>query len=435
MIERYTTEEMGALFNDVSRMATWLDVEVAVVRALANAGVIDSVDANIVEATQPTIDEAFVEQVLEREAITHHDVAAFVDTVQSSMGNDSARFIHYGLTSSDVVDTAQCVTLVKAMDIILAEVEKLDTALLAQANQYRDAIMVGRTHGIHAEPTTFGTKVALWLLQIRRDTTRLREAREVIRVGKLSGAVGTYSNIEPEVEAKVCELLGLDPVPATQVIARDRHAQMLYAVTSLAATIEQIGLEIRHLQRTEVSEVFEPFAKGKQKGSSAMPHKRNPVKCEQLCGLARVLRGNLVAGIEDIALWHERDISHSSVERIILADSLTLAHYMTRSMAKIVAGLEVDTARMTENIEASFGVVYSQTVLLTLIDSGLTRDEAYRIVQELAQRAFAERISLRELCEKDERVTTALSQEVREQCFDPARLVKHTDVVFSKINS
>lgn len=435
MIERYTTSEMGELFNDVNRMATWLDVEVAVVRALANAGAIDSVDANIVEATRPTIDEAFVERVKEREEITHHDVAAFVDTVQSTMANDSARFIHYGLTSSDVVDTAQCVILVQAMDLILDEVAKLDAALLDQANTYRDAIMVGRTHGIHAEPTTFGTKLALWLLQIRRDVVRLRDAREAIRVGKLSGAVGTYSNIEPEVEAKVCELLGLEPVPATQVIARDRHAQMLYAVTTLGATIEQIALEIRHLQRTEVSEVFEPFAKGKQKGSSAMPHKRNPVKCEQLCGLARVLRGNLMAGIEDVALWHERDISHSSVERIILADSLTLAHYMTRSAAFIVGGLEVDTARMTENIEASHGVVYSQTVLLTLIDSGLSRDDAYRIVQELAQRAFAERVSLRELCEKDERVTGVLSAEVREQCFDPKRLVKHTDVIFSKINS
>lgn len=435
MIERYTTEEMGALFNDVTRMSTWLDVEVAVVRALADSGMIDAKDAETVENTRPTIDADFVVRVQEREAITHHDVAAFVDTVQSTMGNDSARYVHYGLTSSDVVDTAQCITLVKAMDLILNEVKDLDAALLMQANAYRDTIMVGRTHGIHAEPTTFGTKVALWLLQVRRDVVRLKDAREAIRVGKLSGAVGTFSNIEPEVEAKVCQLLGLVPVSATQVIARDRHAQMLYALTTLGATIEQIALEIRHLQRTEVSEVFEPFATGQQKGSSAMPHKRNPVKCEQLCGLARVLRGNLVAGVEDIALWHERDISHSSVERIILADSLALAHYMTRSMAKIVAGWEVNTARMRENIEASFGVVYSQTVLLALIDSGLTRDDAYRIVQELAQRAFAERISLRELCEKDERVTSALSPETRAECFDPARLVRHTDVVFSQINS
>ncbi len=434
MIERYTTEEMGALFNDVTRMSAWLDVEVAVVRALADSGVIEAKDADIVEKTRPVIDEDFVARVEEREAITHHDVAAFVDTVQSTMGNDSARYVHYGLTSSDVVDTAQCITLVKAMDVILNEVKDLDAALLAQANEYRDTIMVGRTHGIHAEPTTFGTKVALWLLQVRRDVVRLNDAREAIRVGKLSGAVGTFSNIEPEVEAKVCEFLGLVPVSATQVIARDRHAQMLYALTTLGATIEQIALEIRHLQRTEVSEVFEPFATGQQKGSSAMPHKRNPVKCEQLCGLARVLRGNLVAGVEDIALWHERDISHSSVERIILADSLALAHYMTRSMAKIAAGWEVNAARMRENIEASFGVVYSQTVLLALIDSGLTRDDAYRIVQELAQRAFAERISLRELCEKDERVTSVLSSEARTACFDPTRLVRHTDVVFSQIN-
>lgn len=434
MIERYTTTEMGELFNDVNRMSTWLDVEVAVVRALANAGVIDSADANTVEQTRPIVDEEFVNRVKEREAITHHDVAAFVDTVQSIMANDSARFVHYGLTSSDVVDTAQCVVLVQAMDLILSEVTKLESVLLKQANTYRDTIMVGRTHGIHAEPTTFGTKVALWLLQIKRDIERLRDARQAIRVGKLSGAVGTYSNIDPQVEANVCELLGLEPVPSTQVISRDRHAQMLYSVTTLGATIEQIALEIRHLQRTEVSEVFEPFSKGQQKGSSAMPHKRNPVKCEQLCGLARVLRGNLIAGIEDIALWHERDISHSSVERIILADSLALAHYMTRLATFIVDGLEVDSARMTENIEASHGVVYSQTILLGLIDSGLTRDEAYRIVQELSARAFAERISLRELCEKDERVTSALSAEIRQQCFDPNQLVKHTDVIFSKIN-
>jgi adenylosuccinate lyase len=435
MIERYTTAEMGELFNDVNRMQTWLDVEVAVVKALSGSGVISEADAKTVEETQPTIDTSFVQKVLEREAITHHDVAAFVDVVQSEMGNDASRFVHYGLTSSDVVDTAQSLILSKAMNLILDQAKMLDAALLECANQYRETIMVGRTHGIHAEPTTFGTKVALWLLQVRRDIVRLQDAKTAIQVGKLSGAVGTFSNIEPEVERAVCESLGLEPVPSTQVLARDRHAQMLYAVATFGATIEQIALEIRHLQRTEVSEVFEPFAKGKQKGSSAMPHKRNPVKCEQLCGLARVLRGNLIAGIEDIALWHERDISHSSVERIILADSLTLIHYMAKSATFIVSGLEVNAARMTENIEASFGVVYSQTVLLNLVESGLTRDEAYRIVQELAQRAFAERISLAELCEKDERVTNALDSEQRAQCFDPARLVRHTEVVFDQINN
>jgi len=434
MIDRYTTIEMAEIFNDVSRMRTLLEVEVAVVKALAEAGVIPQADAEVVEKTKPTIDESFVEKVNEREKITHHDLAAFVDVVQSEMGNDSARFVHYGLTSSDVVDTAQCLTLVKATDILLEEVAKLDAALLVQANKYREAIMVGRTHGIHAEPTTFGTKVALWLLQLRRDAVRLNDAREAIRVGKLSGAVGTYSNIDPEVEANVCKSLGLEPVPATQVVARDRHAQLLYALTALGTTIEQVALEIRHLQRTEVSEVFEPFAKGKQKGSSAMPHKRNPVKCEQLCGLARVLRGNLQAGLENVALWHERDISHSSVERIILADSLTLAHYMTRSLEYIVSGIEVDEQRMRENIDASFGVVFSQTVLLTLVDKGLSRDDAYRIVQELAQRAFAERVLLSELCQKDDRVTSVIDETTLNACFDPARLVQHSDVVFSKIS-
>jgi adenylosuccinate lyase len=433
VIERYTTKEMGALFNDVSRMNVWLDVEVAVVKALADAGVIDISDADTVEKTRPIIDESFVQKVLEREAITHHDVAAFVDVVQSEMGNDSARFVHYGLTSSDVVDTAQCVVLVRAMDLVLEEASKLEAALREQALLHREVIMVGRTHGIHAEPTTFGTKVALWLLQVRRDVVRLTDARNAIAVGKLSGAVGTYSNIEPDVERAVCESLGLTPVPATQVIARDRHAQMLYSLAALSTTIEQIALEIRHLQRTEVSEVYEPFAKGKQKGSSAMPHKRNPVKCEQLCGLARILRGNLVAGLENVALWHERDISHSSVERVILADSLTLVHYMTRSMTSIVSGWEVNASRMRENIDASFGVVFSQTVLLTLVEKGLSRDDAYRIVQELAQRAFADRVALRELCEKDERVTNVIDPSTLDACFDPARLVRHTDVIFSQI--
>ena len=434
VIERYTTPELGAIFSDVSRMSTWLDVEVAVADALSAVGKVSKEDIETIHKTRPTIDQNFVNDVLEREAITHHDVAAFVDTVQSKMGNDAARYIHYGLTSSDVVDTALSVLLKRSMIIILEETEKLDEALLTIANEYRHTYMVGRTHGIHAEPTTFGTKVALWLLQLRRDKVRLEDALEMISVGKLSGAVGTFSNIEPEVEQKVCEQLGLRPVSATQVIARDRHAQMLYALTSLGSTIEQMALEIRHLQRTEVSEAFEPFAKGKQKGSSAMPHKRNPVKCEQLCGLARVLRGNLTAGFENVALWHERDISHSSVERIILADSLTLAHYMTRSMTKIISGIEVDSKRMLENIDGSYGVVFSQTILLALVDGGLSRDESYRIIQELAQRAFGERVSLRELCEKDERVTSLLSQEKLDSSFDPARLVAHTEVVFGSIN-
>ena len=434
MIDRYTTPELGKLFSDVSRMSTWLDVEVAVADALGEVGKISAADIKTIHDTRPVIDEAFVEDVLEREAITHHDVAAFVDTVQAKMGNDAARYIHYGLTSSDVVDTALSLLLKQALEIIIKESDELDAALLERANEHRHTYMVGRTHGIHAEPTTFGTKVALWLLQLRRDRKRLDDALETISVGKLSGAVGTFSNIEPAVEKKVCDSLGLKPVSATQVIARDRHAQMLYALTSLGSTIEQMALEIRHLQRTEVSEAFEPFAKGKQKGSSAMPHKRNPVKCEQLCGLARVLRGNLTAGFENVALWHERDISHSSVERIILADSLTLAHYMTRSMTKIIAGMEVDSKRMLENIEASYGVVFSQTILLALVDGGLSRDDAYRIVQELAQKAFAERISLRELCEKDERVTDILDSEKLASSFDPARLVAHTEVVFDSIN-
>jgi adenylosuccinate lyase len=303
-----------------------------------------------------------------------------------------------------------------------------------RAHEFRDTAMVGRTHGIHAEPTTFGAKLALWALQIRRDLERLVRARHAIAVGKLSGAVGTYSNIDPRVEDRVCAALGLMPVPATQVIARDRHAELLYACASIGASVESFALEIRHLQRTEVGEVAEPFRAG-QKGSSAMPHKRNPVKCEQLCGLARVLRSNLQAGFEDVALWHERDISHSSVERIILPDSLLLAHYVTTTFTTVVRGMTVSPARMLENLDASYGLVFSQPVLLALVESGMSRDAAYRIVQRNAMKAWEERRSFHDLLSDDGEVTGALDDKALAACFDLGRALANIDRVFAALDA
>ena len=317
--------------------------------------------------------------------MTDHDVAAFVDVVQESIGEPEGDWIHYGLTSSDVVDTALSATLVRAADLLLVAVGNLVSVTKRRAYELAAVPTVGRTHGMHAEPTTFGTKLALACLQADRDRTRLLHAREAVRVGKLSGAVGTYSNIHPSVEQYVCDALGLQPVPATQVIARDRHAEYLYACAALGTTVEILATEIRHLQRTEVGEVEEPFATG-QKGSSAMPHKRNPITAERLTGLARVLRGYLVTGLEDVALWHERDISHSSVERIVLPDASSVAYYATTKMTRLIDGLVIHADRMRENLlEGSHGLVFSQPVLLALVASGLGRDAAYRIVQRDAR--------------------------------------------------
>jgi len=349
-------------------------------------------------------------------------VAAFVDVVQSRIGVPAANWVHYGLTSSDVVDTAQCAILARAADVLLDAVDGLIEALRARAIEFAATPTVGRTHGIHAEPTTFGAKVALWCLQADRDRQRLRAARTAVAVGKLSGAVGTYSNIDPAVEAAVCAALGLIPVPATQVIARDRHAEYLYACASIGATIELIATEIRHLQRTEVGEACEPFSAG-QKGSSSMPHKRNPIKSEQLAGQARVLRGYLQAGLEDVALWHERDISHSSVERIILPDASILAHYMLVRCTRLIQGLVVDAARMRANFDLSYGLVFSQPVLLALVAAGAGRDDAYRLVQRAAMRAWEERRPFRTILEEDPEVT--LKTEALDEAFDLDRALRN----------
>ena len=341
MIPRYSMPEMAAVFADETRFGLWLEIELLAVEAWSELGVVPAEHARACRSRAPRIDADFVRRVAGREAVTNHDVAAFVDVVQESIGPPEGSWIHYGLTSSDVTDTALSATLVRSAGLLLEAADGLVSVLKRRARELADVPIVGRTHGMHAEPTTFGVKLALACLQADRDRDRLVHAREAVRVGKLSGAVGTYSNIDPYVERYVCDALGLQPVPATQVIARDRHAEYLYVCAALGTTVETIATEIRHLQRTEVAEVEEPFAAG-QKGSSAMPHKRNPVVAERLTGLARVLRGYLIAGLEDVALWHERDISHSSVERIVLPDASMVAYYCARTLTRVIDGLVVN---------------------------------------------------------------------------------------------
>lgn len=432
MIPRYSMPEMAALFTDEARFARWLEVEILASEAWALAGVVPKEDAKAIRDRAPKVDAHFVEQVDERERITDHDVAAFVDVVQEAVGAPAGKWVHYGLTSSDVVDTALSMGLAAAADLLIEACTALVEVLKARALEFRSTPMVGRTHGIHAEPTTFGAKLALWCLQVDRDRERLRRARGAIAVGKLSGAVGTYSNIDPAIEDHVCRTLNLIPVPATQVIARDRHGEYLYACASVGATIELIATEIRHLQRTEVGEAEEGFKPG-QKGSSAMPHKRNPIKSEQLSGLSRVLRANLNAGLENVALWHERDISHSSVERIILPDSSLLAHYVLVRARELIERLVVKPDRMIENFERSYGLVFSQPVLLTLVAGGLTRDEAYRIVQEDAMLAWSQQQPFREILDADDRVTVSADQ--LDKAFDLDRSLRHVGRVFDALDT
>ncbi len=405
MIPRYSLPEMAALFTDEARLELWLEVELLAVEGWAAVGTIPRDAASAVWARAPKVTPELVVAVNERERVTDHDVAAFVDVVQDAIGPPEGAWLHYGLTSSDVVDTATCATLTRAADLLLDASGALVSVLKARALEFMDVPMPGRTHGMHAEPTTFGAKLALWCLQADRDRGRLRAARNMVAVGKLSGAVGTYSNIDPSVEAHVCAALGLTPVPATQVISRDRHAELLWACASVGATIEMMGTEIRHLARTEVGEVEEAFGSG-QKGSSSMPHKRNPILSERLSGLARVLRGYLGAGLEDVALWHERDISHSSVERVVLPDACLLTYYVLRRAAGLVQNLVVNVERMRANVlEGSFGLVFSQPVLLALVESGMDRDGAYRIVQRDARLAWKEKRPFRAVLEDDAEVS------------------------------
>ena len=433
MIPRYSLPEMSAVFSDTSRFGRWLEIELLATEAHAQLDIVPVDDAVTCRTNAPVIDDAFVQAVSDREAITDHDVAAFVDVVQAAVGAPASAWIHYGLTSSDVVDTAWCWMLRDAADLLIDASTSLLSTLIDMARTHRDTVMIGRTHGIHAEPTTFGAKVALWALQVDRDRERLRAARRAISVCKLSGAVGTYSNVDPAVERYVADRLGLTPVPATQVIARDRHAEYLWACAAVGSTMELIAVELRHLQRTEVREVLEGFKPG-QKGSSAMPHKRNPISAETISGLSRVLRSNLQAGMQDIALWHERDISHSSVERVILPDSSLLAHYVLRRGQRVLAGLQVDDQRMRSNLWSSYGLVFSQGVLLALIQAGLTRDDAYRIVQTNAMRAWDEHTNFRALLEADPAVSS-LDVTTLDAAFDLDRSLRNVGTVFDALDA
>ncbi|HEY1824863.1 MAG TPA: adenylosuccinate lyase [Acidimicrobiales bacterium] len=431
MIPRYAPRDVAQLFSDETRFDTMLEVEILAAEALAELGVVPASDAVALRDRRPRVDAEFVAAVGEREEITNHDTAAFVDIVQERIGMPEGAWVHYGLTSSDVVDTALCRCLTQAMDIVITEVTALRDALSQRALSTIDTPVVGRTHGMHAEPTTYGQKFALFALALDRDLARAKNARAAIAVGKLSGAVGTYSNIDPAVEDYVCAHLGLTPVPATQVIARDRHAEVLYACAAIGTSIEQFATEVRLLARSEVGEMEEPFGAG-QKGSSAMPHKRNPVVSERLVGLARVLRGYLQAGLEDVALWHERDISHSSVERIVLPDALQLTVYMLRRATWLAEGVVVRPERALDNLNVtSLGLVFSQSVLLALIDTGMNRDEAYRIVQKSSRAAIDQRRNFREVIEADDEVP--LSDEQISRAFDIDRLLSNRRRILSSL--
>src|SRR5918999_204584 len=388
---------MARIWSDDGRLARWLDVELAALDGWATLGVVPKEAAREIRerAVPPT-----PERVAELEERTQHDVAAFVDAVGEQLG-PVGRWFHYGLTSSDVLDTALSLQIQEAGELVLGGIDSSLAAVVRRAEEHRDTLMIGRTHGVHAEPTTFGLKLAVWAFELDRARTRVRAAVEGLRVGKLSGAVGTYSATDPEVEQLTCERLGLEPAPAsTQVIQRDRHAELLSALAVTAASLEKFALEIRHLARTEVAEVQEPFGKG-QKGSSAMPHKRNPVVAERICGLARVVRSGALVGLENVALWHERDISHSSAERVVIPDSFLALDYMLDKFRWLVEGLVVRPEQMRRNLESSRGVYFSQRLLLALVDSGLSRDEAYRLVQGHAMRAWEEELDFPELVRAD----------------------------------
>jgi adenylosuccinate lyase len=422
VIERYALPAVANIFGDAARMQRWVEIELLATEAQEQLGVVPQGIAAQCRELAPVVDQAFVDAVAERERITNHDVAAFVDVLQESIGFPAGSYIHHGLTSTDVVDTGWCWALRDAMLIILDEMTQLLAVTTALAHEHRDTLTIGRTHGIHAEPTTFGVKVALWTLQLRRDEERLRNALDGIAVCKMSGAVGTYSNIDPSVEEYVGNALNLTPTPATQVVARDRHAEYMWACASLGTTIESIAVELRHLQRTEVNEVREGFSKG-QKGSSAMPHKRNPISAETLSGLSRVLRGNLQVALQDVPLWHERDISHSSAERIVLPDSSMLAYYMVRRLTSLLTNLEVDAQQMRYNLDLLQGVVYSQSALLALVENGMSRDDAYRIVQQLSRKALDTHTHLRDVLV--ESLDVNLTHEQLRFIFDESRVLEH----------
>jgi adenylosuccinate lyase len=417
---------MTAVWSDAGKLRRWLDAELAALEAWAELGVVPP------DAAREIVERAVVptpERVAEIEARLHHDTAAFVDAVAEQLG-PVGRWFHYGLTSSDVVDTALALQIQDAGRLILEGVERALASVVARADEHRATICIGRTHGVHAEPTTFGLKLAVWAFELDRARQRLTRALEGLRVGKLSGAVGQYAAIDPEVERLACERLGLEPSPAsTQILQRDRHAELLAALAITAGSLDKFALEIRHLARTEVREVEEPFAKG-QKGSSAMPHKRNPVVAERICGLARVVRAAAVTGFENQALWHERDISHSSAERVVIPDAFLALDYMLDKFASLVEGLVVRPERMRRNLDASHGLYFSQRLLLALVDSGLERDEAYRLVQRHAMRSWEEEQDFRELVRRDPEIRVDL-----DAVFDESAYTRHVDEVFERLHT
>ena len=428
MIPRYSREVMARIWTEENKFASWLKVELAAMAAMAECGIIP-----------PEVPKRAAGQagstwtcILDIEAKTHHDVAAFVDQVAACLGEDG-RYFHFGLTSSDVLDTALGLRLTEAADLLLADLDELLAVLKDRAYAFKDQAMVGRTHGVHAEPITLGLKFALWYAEFQRQRARLEQARETIAVGKISGAVGTFAHLPPEVEAGVCRRLGLTPAAiSTQVIQRDRHAEYFLTLALIGASVEKVALEIRHLQRTEVREAEESFAAG-QKGSSAMPHKRNPILSENLCGLARVLRGNALAALENVALWHERDISHSSVERLIAPDSTVLLDFMLARLTRLLKNLQVYPENMAANLKLTRGLVFSQSLLLALIDKGLTRDAAYRLVQRPAMRVWEEGGEFAQRVKEDAEISQHLTPAEMEAIFDLNRYFRHVDTIFARV--
>lgn len=427
MIERYTLPEIGNVWTEEAKYRAWLKVELAVCRARAELG---EIPMDEVEELAERADFS-VGRIHEIEEETNHDVIAFVTNVAENAG-DVARHFHFGLTSSDVLDTAGALQLGDALGLIRRDAKKLTLLLAEMALEHRETVMVGRTHGVHAEPMVFGHKLAVWAFEMERNLARLGRAEEVASVGKISGAVGVYGNVDPQVEALTCENLGISSSPAsTQVVQRDRHAEVLSALAILGSTMEKIALEVRGAQRTEIRELSEPFGRG-QKGSSAMPHKKNPILCERLCGMARLMRGYAQVGFENNALWQERDISHSSAERVVLPDATILAFYMLRTTSRVLGGLQVHEDRMRENLNIGGGIVFSGRVLLALVEAGMTRDDAYAVVQGAAMRAWEGEGGFRELLEEGEEVREHLDGGL-DELFDPAHALRNAHVVFERV--
>ena len=428
MIPRYTNPEMGGIWSDQRRYETWLDVELAATDAMAEVGLVPA-DAARELREKGAFDIGRIEEI---EQVTQHDVIAFTTAVAERVG-PAARWLHFGLTSSDVVDTAQAIQMREACDLIVKDIAGLMEAVRLRAEEHRRTPMIGRTHGVHAEPMTLGLKLALWYAELQRGLDRMLSARNAVAVGKISGAVGTFAHLDPQIEERVCARLGLQPAPvSSQVIQRDRHAQLLTTLAIVGASLEKFALEIRGLQKTEIGEVEEPFAKG-QKGSSAMPHKRNPIGCEQITGLARLLRGNATAALENVALWHERDISHSSVERVILPDSFIALDHMLRRFTRIVRGMVVYPERMRENLERSRGVVFSGSVLLELARRGVSREQAYEWVQRNAMRSFHEQRDFKSLLLADADIIGVLSAADIEKAFDLNDQFRNVDAIFERV--